>query len=107
MVYLTHGTLLHRVYVPKKKLQSLNNYGLLVLKKNLGSYQKERFKDPKKVTLKHMQHGSRRLEEERSLDSKEEMKEEDLPLKEREICQNFNAIIVTNLVPIDTIALKG
>jgi len=92
------------------------NYGLHVLKKNQDSYQEERFRDSKKGTLKHMQHVSRRVEEEKSLAFKEEMKEEEmkeedlkkeaLPLKEREICQKYNAINVINFVTLDTTVLK-
>lgn len=87
-------------YVPEKMLQSLMNYGLRVLNKNQGSYQEGRFRDLKKVSLEHMHHVLGRVEEERSLVSKEEMEEEemmeevlekeDLFLKEREICQKFN-----------------
>jgi len=57
-----------------------------------------------------MQHVSRKVEEERSLDFKEKMKEdlkkEDFFLKERETCQRFNVIIVTTLVIIEVIVLK-
>jgi len=70
----------------EKKLQSLKNYEFHVLKKNVGSYPKEIFKYLKKVTLEHLQLILRRLEKERSLVSKDEMKVEDLPLKKRKIC---------------------
>jgi len=55
-----------------------------------------------------MQHVSRRLKEERSFGSKEEeMKVEDLLLKEIIICQMFNVIVVKNLVIIEVIFLKN
>lgn len=69
-----------------------------------------------KVILKHMQHISRKVEEEISLVFKEEMEEEEVkkedqkkkyvPLKERKTCQRFNAINVTTSVSLYVIVLK-